>query len=211
MSFVHTSSLELLPLLFQIHPVIPHQQDSNFHEQLLHSEIDKICGHGPTIDLKLFLSNDQQSSESQQTVNFTTVQKILSAVDAFIFRVMSLDLSREMVTEELSALNFNPDQIELFLRVLEGRRAELSRSMKQKTITEISHSYLQDFDWKLNLVVASDKCSNIREPIVLLNLYVKSENENKLKEILVELTRKDLDNILNEFGKIQHQIQKISI
>ncbi|KAF0974594.1 hypothetical protein FDP41_006626 [Naegleria fowleri] len=211
MSFVHTSSLELLPLLFQIQP---HQQDvsaaATFHEQLLHSEIDKICGHGPTIDMKLFLSNDQQSSESQQ-VNFTTVQKILSAVDAFIFRVMSLDLSRENITEELSALNFNPEQIEVFLRVLEGRRAELCRAMKQKTITEISHSYLQDFDWKLNLVVASDKCSNIREPIVLLNLFVKSENENKLKEILVELTRKDLDHILNEFGKIQHQIQKISI
>ena len=207
MSFVLTSSLELLPLLFQI-SVSSSQAFS--HELLLHSEIDKICGHGPSIDMKLFLSPlDQQASEG--TINFTTVQKILSAIDGFIFRVMSLDLSRESISEELVALTFTHDQTDLFLRVLEGRRAELSRAMKQKTITEISHSYLQDFDWKLNLVVASDKCSNIREPIMLLNLFVKSENENKLKEILVELTRKDLDNILSEFGKIQQQIQKISM
>ena len=210
MSFVNTSSLELLPLLFEI-PPSSSGKPALFHEQLLHCEIDKICGHGPAIDMKSFLSDESKTAEQANTINFTTVQKILSAVDAIIFRIMSLDLSRENITDELMTLKLTSDQIEVFLRVLEGRRSELVRAMQQKAITEISHSYLQDFDWKLNLVVASDKCSNIREPIVLLNLFVKSENENKLKEILVEITRNDLDNILEEFGKIQHQIKKISM
>ncbi|EFC40894.1 predicted protein [Naegleria gruberi] len=206
MSFVQTSSLDLLSLLFSVSTA---GSSSNiFHEQLLHSEVDKICGHGPSVDLKQYLSSEAQE---QPSVDFTTVQKILTAVDAFIFRVMSLDLSRESIVEELLACKLTAEQAEVFVRVLEGRRSELVRAMKYKCISEISHSYLEDFDWKLNLVVASDKCSNIREPIVLLNLFVKSENEQKVREVLVELTKKDLDNILSEFGKIQNQLQKISV
>ncbi|KAL9653136.1 hypothetical protein ABK040_006352 [Willaertia magna] len=223
MSFIQTSSLELIPQFFKITSSsstnnINNNESNNldFYELLLHQEIDKICGHGPMIDMKQFLTmntgNEDSNKQEEQLIDFTTVQQILIAMDAFIFKVMSLDLNKNEILKELQNLQLtNENQLNLITTVIESRRNELIKSMKEKTTSEISSSYLEDFDWKLNLIVSSDKCSTIREPIALLNFYIKSENNQKVKEILVELTKRDLDNLLLEFDKIQHYIQKITI
>ncbi len=111
----------------------------------------------------------------------------------------------------MQKLELSKDKVSLFVRVLEGRRAELINAAKQNTVSQISASYLQDFDWKVHLVLASDKCSNLREPSLLLNLYIKRENEEKAREVLIELTKDELDQLLVQFDKIQSAAQKLII
>lgn len=51
-------------------------------------------------------------------------------------------------------------------------------------------------------MVASDKFSNLQEPYLLLKLWIKDENEKK-REIFIELSKSELDSLLLEFNKVQ--------
>ena len=56
--------------------------------------------------------------------------------------------------------------------------------------------------------MASDKCSNIQEPRLLLQLVLQTPNHTK-REVLVELSMEDLDRLLADFSKIQTVIRKV--
>lgn len=53
--------------------------------------------------------------------------------------------------------------------------------------------------------MASDKCSFIQEPRLLLNLYL-----SPTKEVLLELSLSELEMVLADFAKIQQVIQKVT-
>lgn len=185
------------------------RKESKDYEQLLHNIVDTVCGIGPGIRLSELIEEQQMKQQDEPKLSLMEIQSILDAIKMFIQHVMSRELSMEQISQELKnlALNSN-DLVQLFVRVIEGRRNDLVKTMKKLTVSELSQAYLHDFDWKLHLVIASDKCSSIREPVLLLNLRVKKQNINR--DILVELTRDDLDKILKDFDKIQTVLKTLT-
>ncbi|KAL0485836.1 COMM domain-containing protein [Acrasis kona] len=182
-------------------------KNSKPHEYTLNCILDSICGRGPGINLGQFIKVNEQSEEQP---SLTHLSDVITVVKAFVLRVTSRQLTDEQILQELKNLELSSENADILVNVLKSRRDEVNKSMV-KTVSQISASYLQDFDWKLHLVVASDKCTNFREPILLLNLYVKKENQDKADEVLVELNKSELDDLLSHFEKIQQVTKKLLV
>jgi len=75
--------------------------------------------------------------------------------------------------------------------------------------SSVSTSQLLDFDWKLHLVSSSDKISTVQEPVLLVNLSL--ENNGKKEEVLVELSKEDLDSLLESFSNVNEAIQQLKV
>jgi hypothetical protein len=199
-----TTDLKQIANLFQL---LKKDTNETKYEQLIHNIIDTISGRGPGVRLNELI-DEQQGTDTP--LSLIEIQGIVDAVKLFVQRVMSKELSTEDIKKELKALGVeNDNHLQLIVRVIEGRRQDLTNTMQRLTVEQLSQAYLHDFDWKIHLVIASDKCSNIREPVLLLSLRIKKQLQNQ--DILVELTREDLDRILNDFAKVQNVLQKITM
>lgn len=71
---------------------------------------------------------------------------------------------------------------------------------------------LKDFDWKLNVVLASDKIVNINEPLLDLELKIKNDNVNepakKEEVVTVELNKEELNNLITSLETAQHELKE---
>ena len=124
---------------------------------------------------------------------------------SLLFYVLSHDVRDDQLE---SLLQENSVQSpELFTSVIASRRTELSKLMKKLSVEQLSSNYLKDFDWKLHLIIASDKCSMIRQPVLILSLQMSKDNTI----LLLEVTKDDLDMVLGEFDKIHNTLQKLVV
>ena len=53
------------------------------------------------------------------------------------------------------------------------RQGLVSRGLVRKATQGFSQAYLRDFDWSLRVALSSEKLSKLREPLLLLSLYLK--------------------------------------
>lgn len=99
--------------------------------------IDTLCKRGPGIDKSFYEHNDVQ-----------TVEQVMNAFKAYI--VTSNLKTIEQIQKELASLKVADDMVSIIVRVLEGRRFEIRKSLKEDAVL-ISHAHLQDFDWRLQV------------------------------------------------------------
>jgi len=119
--------------------------------------------------------------------------------------------------------------------VLSTNLSEIRRIFIVQSTSSISHSFLQDFDWKLQLAISSDKMSSIREPLLLLRMDIHHNNTTDQKkpsitknnreqrnirkslvafsseqsEILIELPRSDLEKVIETLEGINQNLQDL--
>ena len=76
------------------------------------------------------------------------------------------------------------------------------------TATRLSQEHLSDFDWKIKVVVASNKSAGIRNPLLQLALYL-TDVDGGTREMLLELNKPELELFLSTLSKIREAMQRI--
>eukprot|EP01027_Heterolobosea_sp_BB2_P000518 GEZU01000743.1.p1 GENE.GEZU01000743.1~~GEZU01000743.1.p1 ORF type:complete len:205 (-),score=47.07 GEZU01000743.1:22-636(-) len=169
------------------------REDITDHEQFLHTVVDELCGRP---------SNKPASS-------YANAHEIIAAAKALMRQAVATNLDEGKLVADLEALAVPASGIPVVLSVLEVRRSDIRRALMEATVA-LSQSHLKDFDWKLQLILSSDKVSIMRQPLLLLNLYIYDTKQANTREVLIELTKADLDNLLGTFAKIHEVIQSVT-
>ena len=112
---------------------------------------------------------------------------------------------KESIFKSLDGLDENLK--DSFVTVLKVREGEIQRALKDKSVT-VSNKHLQDFDWKVKLVLASDKLANIQEPVAALDLDVKSGD--KSESVNLELDKDQLKSLITSLEAANRAVQQYS-
>ncbi|EGG14895.1 COMM domain-containing protein 8 [Cavenderia fasciculata] len=173
---------------------------------LIHTCIDRICG------------NDKQPADDDQPIS-PTLQSIINNYISFINRVVGKELKKDQILQDLKTAGLNDEIAIVITDCIISRYQDIKRELTEK-LSAISSSHLKDFDWKVNLVLASDKMNSVQENVLQLNLSINNQDnqttntvnsDQKLQQLLVELTKKDLDQLLATFDDINKVIQSLKV
>ncbi|XP_057289782.1 COMM domain-containing protein 9-like [Hydractinia symbiolongicarpus] len=87
---------------------------------------------------------------------------------------------------------------------------------EEDTLKPVSLPSLLDFDWRIDVVSASDQVNRMSLPTCLLQFKVadygnckKSTEEVKPRNVTVELSKETLDTMLDGLGKIRDQLNSV--
>eukprot|EP00742_Colponemidia_sp_Colp-10_P008540 GILJ01009256.1.p1 GENE.GILJ01009256.1~~GILJ01009256.1.p1 ORF type:complete len:186 (-),score=18.43 GILJ01009256.1:237-794(-) len=173
--------------------------DESTLEQFLHHVIDDICGRRPAF-LSLYRSK-------------------LSAFDLPVAIKAAGDLIRKSIRTERTRdelRDFCQSETDSSLlsaaltAVVVARQDELKSRMIENA-TKLTSSWLSDFDWSIQMVVASDKLSSIRQPLCLITLYVHHNNRpnEQDEQVVIECDRERLTQLIENLEKIDTVLQRI--
>jgi len=70
-----------------------------------------------------------------------------------------------------------------------------------------SYAELRDFDWSARIVLASDKISGLKQPLVILKLFLQTGSSITEKEI--ELSQQELNNLLETLTQAKQKIKEV--
>ncbi|KYQ92353.1 COMM domain-containing protein 8 [Tieghemostelium lacteum] len=164
--------------------------------KFLHNIIDKLSG-------KLI---------TPQTTSITNEKDRKDLVDIYIFfinKVVGRELKKENIIEDLTVAEVLSQHITIITDTILSRFQDIKKELTEK-LTAISSNYLSDFDWKLNQILSSDHINIVQENTLFLNLTIK-QNQNDSKQLLIELSKKELDHLLETFETINNTVQSLKI
>jgi len=91
--------------------------------------------------------------------------------------------------------DFSQDIKDLLLSVCSHRRSDLDFFYAKSCLVKEHH--LLDFDWTVNLILSSDKCSNMELPTILLDLNLSElSNEGKISRKLLDLGSSEVNLLI---------------
>jgi len=175
--------------------------DTTDFTKFLHSVVDKLC---------VKLDTDQNSVlEQKEGAWLFLLKQWLSGAPP----------SKQQIQAKLSEpglfLSLPVEKcVDAVLEVLSARAEDARKSLSALSCMHIAHSSLQDFDWKAQLVLSSDKLSSLSEPTVLVSATIRSNNALSgcaLKTHLLELSRSDLLRLLSTCEEISQTVQEFKI
>jgi len=178
---------------------IQHLVDVNEASKFVHDVIDQVCGKEPNFFILY----------PKSFKNIKAFNECVEAYALFFSRISSLYLGDTKVVEDLKIANVPEQFIKIITEAIRARVNDIKLSMVIQS-TSISYANLADFDWKLQAILSSDKLSGIHEPILILNLTITQEDRTK-KDILVEFTKSELDNLLAVMAEINKVVQKLKV
>ncbi|XP_045204041.2 COMM domain-containing protein 8-like [Mercenaria mercenaria] len=100
--------------------------------------------------------------------------------------------TKDTLFEKLQGLD--DDYKSVVFDVVDSRRADI-RSQLLNDSHALSQANMTDFDWKLKLVMSSDKISSVQEPDLALDMEVQTTEGRKT--VSVELNKQQLSNLIN--------------
>ncbi|XP_054164061.1 COMM domain-containing protein 8-like [Oppia nitens] len=157
---------------------------------LIHEIIDDICG---ICDLK---------TDKYVPTVFTTELQFGDCIA--LFKRLLLQLI-DIRTKHESLQQLPEDIQKLTLECIEVRRPELRKAIINETIAE-NNPVLKDFFWKLNVVLDSDKMSDLNEPLVNLDLSVTENNRNRI--VSLELDRDELTHVIKTLEEAEQELRQ---
>jgi len=192
--------------------------------KFFHEIIDDFCNNPLIINAQNTTNVSQYwlSKEVllQQTgIHVQTLQKIVQNY-AKLFVLLANYLSNTKVEtnmiEKLSsyASTLIPEKaiLDAVVECVVARYEDIKKAATQKALS-ISQCFLKDFDWKLQLTISSDKISSLREPVLLLNLSLQSNNTAmpQTTELLIELPKSELETVISTLEKINETVQELRV
>lgn len=109
---------------------------------------------------------------------------------------------------DLSTFGCGEDDSKFVVTAVLARKEEIKQKFAINSV-RLNDIYLVDFDWKVHVTLASDTVSQCREPLLLLSLRLgKNDNEN-YKELILEMTRDDLDNFIAQLDTVNDEMVKL--
>jgi len=154
----------------------------------------------------------------EKKINFSAYNKgiknfydIKEATKQFIQRAIREGLKKEQIVEQLKAGSIPETLHEHFIDVISSRTEDIQKSVIHSA-SHIAQAYLKDFDWKLELVISSEKLSQLREPVLLLHLSVHDNNGKGEKEdIILELPKGDLNSLIKTLESVNQSVQELKV
>ena len=70
-----------------------------------------------------------------------------------------------------------------------------------------SYAELRDFDWSARIVLASDKISGLKQPLVILKLFLERDG-GELEEKEIELSQQELNHLLTSLKEAKQKIKE---
>eukprot|EP00011_Vannellida_sp_DIVA3-517-6-12_P003962 CAMPEP_0114633304 /NCGR_PEP_ID=MMETSP0168-20121206/15384_1 /TAXON_ID=95228 ORGANISM="Vannella sp., Strain DIVA3 517/6/12" /NCGR_SAMPLE_ID=MMETSP0168 /ASSEMBLY_ACC=CAM_ASM_000044 /LENGTH=86 /DNA_ID=CAMNT_0001844947 /DNA_START=25 /DNA_END=285 /DNA_ORIENTATION=+ len=75
----------------------------------------------------------------------------------------------------------------------------------------LSKTYLKDFDWKVQVMLGSDKiATKTSVPNLVLSLTL-AKQDGSSEDVQLELTQEDLDHLLSELHKSQRVVKALKV
>ncbi|KAM9963764.1 hypothetical protein ACTFIW_007015 [Dictyostelium discoideum] len=164
----------------------------------IHSLIDQICGK--------IISFDRFINDENQRI----IYQLIRVYTLFINKVVGKDLKKEFICEDLKTSNVDNIYITAISDCIISRFQDIKKELTEKLST-ISSSSLSDFDWKMNAILSSDRINIVQENVLLLNLTIETNINDKKEQVLIELSKKELDHILETFDQINEVIQSLKV
>eukprot|EP00030_Apusomonadida_sp_AF-17_P000674 a175649_316.p1 GENE.a175649_316~~a175649_316.p1 ORF type:complete len:222 (-),score=65.65 a175649_316:29-664(-) len=177
-------------------PKISEWTNSDLVLQFLHAIIDDMCG--------------KEQSYVKRFQNCGSADSILGSVKAyrlFFQSAISYDLSNEQLAEDLELCGLPQNFVAPIVSVLRSRVDELATALRSQA-SRISGAVLADFDWKLNITMASSKLAAFKDPKLLLSMQIE-DADGEATEKTVELSRADLDRLIQTLETVQGAVQSL--
>ena len=160
---------------------------------LLHCIVDKVCGR--TVSYKTF-----------DTLYTLEEWFQLTELLCEFFQSTSRDsLLKDDVYANLSGLD--EQKKDIFWAVFSVRRHQICDSLSNRTLG-ISRAQLKDFDWRVKLVLASDKLATIHQPLVSLDFDVKKHSTKQT--VTVELNNDELKKLIASLEAANRAVQQLT-
>ncbi|EDO26211.1 predicted protein, partial [Nematostella vectensis] len=97
------------------------------------------------------------------------------------------------ISDELDACVLKSESKQVILDCLLPRYDEV-RAALVATTAGITSAQLKDFDWKLKMVLASDKLASIRKPLVTIDFDIRRSDSDQ--HVSVELSQEELHSVI---------------
>jgi len=136
------------------------------------------------------------------------LQTILESFKIFISQSVSCGLTKEQMLADLASLGCAEDDSKFVVTAVLSRREEIRQKFSNSSV-KLNTSYLVDFDWKVHVTLASDTVSQCREPLLLLSLRLGKNDDENFKELILELTRDDLDKLIGQLETVNDEVIKL--
>lgn len=174
------------------------EQQLSVVEQFIHHVIDDLCGRTPDYG---------KLSASLLKAPKVNVHALAKEIKAFVATSVSKESSE--VTRSLAQYSYlSKDLCGILSSAIESRAGEVCVALGEST-TAMSEAQLTDFDWSLRMIISSDRLSKMRQPVLLLTTYINNA-DGEPKQIVMELTKEKLRQVLIEFSSISEALQSLS-
>ncbi|KAH3843248.1 COMM domain-containing protein 8-like [Dreissena polymorpha] len=155
--------------------------DANVCSNYLHRLIDGVCHRGkPSYE------------EYKKWWNLHEWWCVGDAFTGLYKHAVKHSWGKEQFLEQVSSLT--AEYQTAACDVLVSREKEV-RSQLLMDSHAISHASMTDFDWKLKLVLSSDKISSVQEPLLSLDMIIQTNDGQKT--VAVELNKGQLAHLIS--------------
>ncbi|XP_065058387.1 COMM domain-containing protein 8-like [Rhopilema esculentum] len=169
--------------------------DTEIAEKFLHQLINFICKQrGP------------QFKDFSSTWNIKEWITICDCWSAIIKCWVGSNVGKEEIKEQLLEEEFSEEWTKRILICITLRKNDIKESMIRQT-SAISQSSLKDFDWKVKLVMSSDKLANVREPMADVDFQLQTEDGRR--QVSLELNKEEMKTLINHLESANKVVMQL--
>lgn len=197
-----------------------HTQDINFEDLTLllkasnKQQVVELCQKAFENCGKEDIPNHEVSSvaEMLSLENTQSAKNLLSSLGKFIKVVLFHGHSTIESISSLFPSEFHKNLRELLSKII----AENFSAWRATTVSNsVSLPKLVDFDWRVDLKMASGKVARMNAPTCILHLKIDDpslpvHDKERLQTYNVELSKESLDTMLNGLGRIRDQLSAVA-
>ncbi|CAB3992269.1 Hypothetical predicted protein [Paramuricea clavata] len=150
--------------------------------KVIHGFLDEICGQ-----------NVLRFHDFSKVWSIEEWKQLKSSWSSCLRLFIKDNLSVENIEKQLDQFSISKDIQKIVSECLRPRKDEIRLALIEETCN-LSQAILKDFDWKLKLIMATDKLANMREPVLSLDLDIKEKTG--MKQVSVELSKDELKELI---------------
>eukprot|EP00794_Sanderia_malayensis_P007442 gene7442-8264_t len=158
--------------------------DLDCAERFLHQLIDSI--------------SKQRGPQFKDFSNNWNIREWICLNDSWLAQIrkwVGNNTSKDEIKHDLLQGGISEELVTKILVCITLRKNDIKHSLIQQT-SSIARASLKNFDWKVKLVMSSDKLANIREPLVDLRFELQAEDQTG--SFSVELDKEELKLVIDK-------------
>lgn len=149
----------------------------------------------PNEEFNYLLANNGQSNE--QSIDLKEVTKEWSI---YVAKIYDSDKGELPFVDDL-----DDEKKDLLIGIVKRKNQLIKRFLFFIAIKKDYPNLVNEFDWNVNLILATDQISNLNRP--LANLQFNNSNNEKICNL--ELNEDELDQLIEAVEKIQNEFKSL--
>ena len=153
-------------------------------------------------NLNYFLNNlnTNEDFEYLKTNEEIDIKEIVNEWSIYVAKVYDLDKIELPLIDDLDEDKKN----ELF-KIIKEKNQLIKQFLFYMALKKDYPNLVNEFDWNLNLVLATDQISNLNKP--LANIQFNNSNNDKICHL--ELNEEELDQLIEAIDKIKDELKNL--